>query len=93
MNYVTCVDSVPVLGRTGAVLPLSTDAHPVALPTVQRADVAGGAVGGARLLVCDDKGIGRGVVVADAAAGRPRHNSCVGVAVQGSLQTTVGTRT
>ncbi len=62
---------MPVLGRTGAVLSLSTDAHPVALPTAQRADVAGGAVGGAGLLVYDGKGIGGGVVVEDAAAGRP----------------------
>lgn len=90
---VTCVDPLPVLGRTRAVLSLSTDAHPVALPAAQRADVAGGAVGGAGLQVCDVKGIGRGVVVKNAAAGRPGNHRRVGVAGQGSLQTAVGTRT
>lgn len=39
------------------------------------------------------KGISRGAVVEDAAARHPRHNSCVGVAVQGSQETTVGTGT
>lgn len=83
---------MPGLGRTGAVLSLPTDAHPVPLPTVQRADVAGGATGGAGLLVINGKGIGRGVVVEDPAAGGPGHHSCVGVAVQGGLQAAVGTR-
>lgn len=59
---------------------------------MQRTDVTGGAVGGATHLVCDGKGIGRGVVVEDAAAGCPRHHSSVGVTVQCSLQTTVGAR-
>lgn len=84
---------MPVLGWTGAVTSLSADAHPVALPTAQRGDVTGGAVGGAGLLVCDGEGIGRGVVVLDAAAGQPGHHGRVGVAVQRSFQTTVGTRT
>lgn len=60
---VTCVDSVPVLAWAGAVLSLSTDTHCVALSTAQTADIAGSAAGGAGLLVCDCKGIGRGVVV------------------------------
>lgn len=89
---VTSDNPVPVLCRTGAVVALPTDGDPVALPTLQRADVAGGAVGGAFLVVCDVEGFGRGVVVQDAAAGRPGHHSCVGVAVQGRTQTTVGTR-
>lgn len=63
LNEITCVDSVPVLGRTGAVLTLPTDAHPVAFSTVQVADVAGGAAGGAGLPVCDVEGICRGVVI------------------------------
>lgn len=84
---------MPVLGWTGAVISLATDAHPVALPTAQSGDVTGGAVGGAGLLVCYGKGVGQGVVGANAAAGRPGHRGCVGVAVQRCLQTAVGTRT
>lgn len=63
LNEITCADSVPVLGRTGAVLALPTDAHPVALSTVQVADVAGGATGGAGLPVRDVEGVCRGVVI------------------------------
>lgn len=83
---------MPALSRTGAVLSPSADAHPVARPAEQRADVAGGAAGGAGLLVPGVEGFGRGVVGADAPAGRPGHQNRVGVAVQGPLQTAVGTR-
>lgn len=63
LDEVTCADSVPVLGRTGAVLTLPADAHPVALSTVQVADVAGGATGGAGQPVRDVEGVRRGVVI------------------------------
>lgn len=40
----------------------------------------------------DAEGVRRGVVVKDAAARGPGHQRCVGVTVQGSDETTVGTR-
>lgn len=88
----TCGDWLPALCWTGAVLSPSTDAHSVPLPTAESADVAGGAVGGAVQLVRDAKGIRGGVVFADASAGRPRHQSRVGVTVHRRLHAAVGTR-
>lgn len=89
----TCADSVPVIGRTGTVLSLSADGHPVALSTLQISDIARGVTGWAGLYVCDGKSAGRGVVVEDAATGCPGYHSCVGAAVQWSLKTAVGTGT
>lgn len=89
----TRVDSVPVIGGTGTVLSLPADSHPVALSTLQITDIAWWVAGWAGLYMGDIESACWGVVVEDTAAGRPRYHSCVGVAVQQSLKTAVGTGT